>query len=121
MRGRSSRPPRRRRGLAEGGAELRMFLCPETAFADPSEVVDHPDLSIREKRAILARWAALVCAEEAALDLKWMPAGHGERVGFDEVMDALRALESGHVANRQREAANTRPADRVQKYPGTIH
>src|SRR5262249_55768743 len=57
--------------------EFEPFLCPEAAFSDPFEVVGHPELGMREKRAILARWLARICASEAALGLKWMPQADG--------------------------------------------
>src|SRR5437762_12654418 len=42
------------------------LLHPASAFAHPSEVVNDPDLTLTEKRAILASWASHACAVEAA-------------------------------------------------------
>jgi hypothetical protein len=50
-----------------------------------------PDLIINEKRAILASWASDACAVEAAPDLRAAPSGRIVR--FDEIMEALRALD----------------------------
>jgi hypothetical protein len=72
--------------------DLDDLLHPAQAFAHPSEVVNDPDLTLNEKRAILASWASDACAVESAPALRRGPPG-GRPVGFDEVMDALRALD----------------------------
>jgi hypothetical protein len=120
---RSSRPPRAR-DVGGRTSELEPFLSPEAVFSDPFDLVAHPSLTVGEKRAILARWLARICANEAALGLKWMPATSCEPVQFDEVMDALRALErddSGPGAGRRTEAANVLAQRKPQKSVGTIH
>ena len=101
--------------------EFEAFLSPEAVFADPFEVVAHPNLCIGEKRAILARWLARVCANEAAFGLKWMPPANGEPVQFDEVMDALRALEQGARDAGRESPANLSPQRKPQKSVGTLH
>jgi hypothetical protein len=61
------------------------------AFGHPSEVLNDLDLTIDEKRAILASWASDACAIEASPDLR---AGRkGSPVRFDDIMDALRMLD----------------------------
>ena len=72
--------------------DLDTVLHPGRVFARPSDVVSDPDLSLREKRAILASWASDACAIESAPALRSGPAG-GQPVTFDEVMDALMALD----------------------------
>jgi hypothetical protein len=42
--------------------ELDELLHPAQAFDHPSEVVTDPDLTLNEKRAILAAWASDACA-----------------------------------------------------------
>jgi hypothetical protein len=54
-------------------------------------VVRDADLTLNEKRAILASWASDVCAVEAAPDLRANASGHAVR--WDEIMDALRTLD----------------------------
>ena len=71
--------------------DLDCLLHPAQAFGHPAEVVADPDLTLNEKRAILASWASDACAIEAAPALRKSPAG--EPVSFDDVMDALRALD----------------------------
>jgi len=70
---------------------------PAGTFAHPAEVVRDPDLTLNEKRAILASWASDACAVEAAPALRRVPGGR--LVTFDDVMDALRLLdrEAGQI------------------------
>jgi hypothetical protein len=67
------------------------LLHPARAFAHPGDVVRDPDLSLNEKRAILASWASDACALEAAPELREIPGGR--RVRFDEIMECLRELD----------------------------
>ena len=75
---------------------LDQLLHPAQAFGHPSEVVNDPDLTLNEKRAILASWASDACAVETAPDLRRSPGGPVVR--FDEIMDALRALDAQFTA-----------------------
>lgn len=72
--------------------DLDELLHPAQAFSHPSEVVADPDLTLNEKRAILASWASDACAVESAPALRHAPGR--PPVGFDEVMDALRTLDA---------------------------
>jgi len=67
------------------------LLRPADAFSHPQRVVCDPDLSINEKRAILASWASDACAVEAMPGLRKSPAGN--MVSFDDIMDALKELD----------------------------
>jgi hypothetical protein len=53
--------------------DLDDLLHPAQAFGHPSEVVNDPDLTLNEKRAILASWASDACAVEAAPELRRSP------------------------------------------------
>lgn len=84
--------------------DLEVLLHPGRRFAHPMDVVRDPDLSLGEKRAILASWASDACAIEAAPALRCAP-GSDNPVKFDEVMDALRMLDANQqcsVEARQR-------------------
>lgn len=70
--------------------DLDQLLHPAQAFDHPSQVVDDPDLTLNEKRAILASWASDACAIEAAPELR---AGSKNPVRFDAIMEALRSLD----------------------------
>jgi hypothetical protein len=72
----------------ESKFDLDSLLHPARAFAHPSDVVRDPDLTLNEKRAILASDA---CAVEAAPELRMSMSGNVVR--WDDIMDALRTLD----------------------------
>jgi hypothetical protein len=76
------------------GFDFHRLLHPANAFSHPMDVVDDRDLTLTEKRAILASWASDACAVEAAPALR-RPEG-GSLVRFDDVMDALKELDRRH-------------------------
>jgi len=46
----------------EDSLDLDDLLHPAQAFSHPADVVNDPDLTLNEKRAILASWASDACA-----------------------------------------------------------
>lgn len=72
--------------------DLDELLHPAHAYEVPQQVVDDPDLTVNEKRAILASWASDACAIEAAPALR-RPPGASWAVSVDEVLEALRTLD----------------------------
>lgn len=74
------------------GLDLNDLLHPARAFAHPQDVVADPDLTLNEKRAILASWASDASALEAAPALRCGP-GCTRPVPIDDILDALRALD----------------------------
>jgi hypothetical protein len=76
--------------------DLNRLLHPAGAFRSPMEVVNDPDMTTQEKRAILASWASDACAVEAAPDLR-QPTSSPVR--FDDIMDALKRLD-GEAAEK---------------------
>jgi hypothetical protein len=77
---------------SENALDLDALLHPSQAFEHPLDVARDPDLTLYEKRAILASWASDACAIEAVPTLRRLPGGK-QPVHFDEVMDALRSLD----------------------------
>ena len=75
--------------------DLDTLLHPARAFAHPMDVVRDPDLTLNEKRAMLASWASDCCAVEAAPELR--VTAPGSRVAWDDIMDALRALDKEEI------------------------
>jgi len=71
--------------------DLDALLHPARAFAHPMDVVRDPNLTLNEKRAILASWASDACAVEAAPELRI--AGSVGVVRWDDIMDALGTLD----------------------------
>ena len=76
--------------------DLDRLLHPAGAFRTPMEVVNDPDMTVQEKRAILASWASDACAVEASPELR-APAPTNV-VRFDDIMEALKRLD-GEAAN----------------------
>jgi len=83
--------------------DLDELLHPAQAFEDPRQVVDDPDLTVNEKRAVLASWASDACAVEAAPALR-RPPGASRAVSVDEVLEALRTLDRQVKADAARGA-----------------
>ncbi len=72
--------------------DLDQLLHPAQAFEDPRQVVEDPDLTLNEKRAILASWASDACAVDAAPGLRHPP-GLSRVISVDDVLEALRTLD----------------------------
>jgi hypothetical protein len=72
--------------------DLDDLLHPARAFAHPRDVVIDPDLTLNEKRAILASWASDACAVEAVPSLRCAP-GSERQVSIDAILEALRDLD----------------------------
>jgi hypothetical protein len=83
------------RNTPDSDSDLDALLHPAGAFTHPMDVVRDSDLTLNEKRAILASWASDACALEAAPDLRTTPTG--STVRWDDIMDALRLLDSQSV------------------------
>src|SRR5712671_2133835 len=88
--------------------ELNSLLHPASAFDRPEDVVRDPDLTTEEKRAILSSWASDACSVESQPGAK-------HPVSFDEIVDALRSLDSEplpkwkRVIRRARSGSNENP------------
>ena len=53
--------------------DLNALLHPAQAFSHPADVVNDPDLTLNEKRAILASWASDACAVESVPECAVLP------------------------------------------------
>jgi hypothetical protein len=100
----------------DAGFDLEALLHPAQAFAHPLAVVNDADLTLNEKRAILASWASDACAVEAAPELRHPPGGRIIR--FEEVMDALRMLDQQATASMKPEPHYRRVLK--NRIPGTF-
>jgi hypothetical protein len=83
-----------RRGAArrlDGEAGFDELLHPARAFAHPWDIVEDPDLTLNEKRAILASWASDACAAESNPVLR--ESADGGTARWDDIMDALKELD----------------------------
>ncbi len=78
-------------------------VAPGDVFRHPREVLAHPALSRRDKRAILAAWASDAHAVVSAPALRRLPGSVAESVPVDAVLAALAELDAA-------EAREDRPA-----------
>jgi hypothetical protein len=74
--------------------DINYLLHPGTTFDHPKDVVGHPELSLNEKRAILASWASDAAAITSCPALR-APEGLKKPVSIDEILEALQALDGG--------------------------
>lgn len=69
------------------------LVAPGDVFRHPREVLAHPQLTLGEKRAILASWASDACALENAPGLRCLTGCRAEPVPVDAVLAALAQLD----------------------------
>ena len=98
------------------GFDINSLLHPAQAFAHPSDVVNDWDLTLSEKRAILASWASDACAVEASPTLRRTPGS--TPVSFDDIMDALRTLDRQAAERRKTVPHYRRVLERRSIAPG---
>jgi hypothetical protein len=84
--------------------DLTRLLKPATAYRSPADVVEDGDLSLAEKRAILASWASDSCAVRSKPALRH-PKGLSEPVSFDAIMSALQDLDRTHRGEARTQSA----------------
>ena len=74
--------------------DFQALLHPRTVFEHPKDVVAHPDLTLAEKRAILASWASDASAIASCPALR-APTGLKAPVSIDAILEALCDLDGG--------------------------
>ena len=95
--------------------DFQALLHPGTVFERPKDVVSHPDLTLAEKRAILASWASDASAIASCPALR-APQGLKAPVSIDAILEALCELDGGPrnppggTPKRRRGRVSTRPA-----------
>src|SRR6478672_1832417 len=94
--------------------EIDHLLHPADAFGHPSDVVEDADLTLNEKRAILAAWASDASALEAVPGLRRLPHGRSP-VPIDDIFDALRDLDRMVAARQSKIPIIRRPSERFKR------
>jgi hypothetical protein len=79
-------------GKNPANSEINVRPHQAQGFEHPDDVVRNPNLTLEEKRIVLASWASDACAVEAAPALRRVP-GTGHIVSVDEILEALRILD----------------------------
>lgn len=95
--------PAKIRWSDEDDIDFDSLLRPALAFAHPQDVVEDPDLTRDEKRAILASWASDACAVEAKPSLRKPRGGHTNL--WDDIMEALQSLDEPVLPPERRRLA----------------
>lgn len=102
---------------ADPDLDIDRLLHPSRFYDHPNDVVADRNLSPAEKRAILSSWASDACAVDSAPTLRRAP-GASIAVTFDDIMDALKALDDTdpHPPRRPlwRRSRTPRPARGLQ-------
>lgn len=83
---------------ADNVVDLNAILHPGSVYDHPRDVVGDAQLSIAEKRAILASWASDAAAVTSNPALREIP-GSRRIVTVDEVLEALAALDGDPPRN----------------------
>lgn len=74
--------------------DINALLHPAAVYGHPREVLADGTLTVGEKRAILASWASDAAAVSSCPALR-APAGVSAPISIDEILEALRSLDSG--------------------------
>ena len=90
--------------MTDSDFDLDQMLHPAAVFSHPRDVLNDPDLSVPEKRAILSSWASDACAVDSMPGLR-RPPGGSLAVTFDDIVDALRRLDDDPTRPRPGGAA----------------
>jgi hypothetical protein len=85
---------------------LATLFRPSAAYDRPSDVLADPDLTLYEKRSVLASWASDFWAMDSEPSLR-APAGLARPATIDEIMACLRKLDKelqGRCTRLERDA-----------------
>lgn len=80
-----------------GDDDLDRLLTPSRHYSHPQDVLADANVSMQEKRAILASWVSDACSVPSKPSLRQLP-GVATPVAFDDIMEALRSLDYGPSA-----------------------
>ena len=92
----------------EDSFDLDDLLHPAQAFSHPSDVVNDPDLTLNEKRAILASWASDACAVESVPALRRAPVARRQAGRIRRCHG--RTSRAGRPCDRNQQSLPPRPA-----------
>jgi hypothetical protein len=74
--------------------DLNAILHPGSVYDHPRDVLADEELTVAEKRSILASWASDAAAVTSCPSLRTIP-GQRQPVSIDEILEALSGLDNG--------------------------
>jgi hypothetical protein len=89
-------------------------------FYHPRDVLAASNVSDDEKRAILASWASDAFALEGAASLRLYP-GTDNAVPYDDIIEALKALDSSHERSVGLDASSFRDGHKTNLHRPQMH
>ena len=84
----------RGRAIDDNVYDLNAILHPGSVYDHPRDVLADEDLTLAEKRSILASWASDAAAVTSCPSLRAMP-GQRQPVSIDDILEALSELDNG--------------------------
>ncbi|MBB3353807.1 hypothetical protein HJB79_13775 [Rhizobium lentis] len=90
------------------------LLHPAKHFSHPRDVLTAADIGNDEKRAILASWASDIFAIESVPALRLYP-GTEKAVSYDEILEALKALDKGDRPSGKQDTSAPLSAHRTRR------
>ena len=84
----------RGRAIDDNLYDLNAILHPGSVYDQPRDVLADDDLTLAEKRSILASWASDAAAVTSCPSLRAIP-GQRQPVSIDDILEALSELDNG--------------------------
>jgi hypothetical protein len=84
----------RGRAIEDNVYDLNAILHPGSVYEDPRDVLADEELTVAEKRSILASWASDAAAVTSRPLLRAIP-GRRKPVSIDDILEALSELDNG--------------------------
>jgi hypothetical protein len=84
----------RGRAIDDNVYDLNAILHPGSVYDQPRDVLADDDLTLAEKRSILASWASDAAAVTSCPSLRAIP-GQRQPVSIDDILEALSELDNG--------------------------
>src|SRR6185312_1525253 len=84
----------RGRAIDDNVYDLNAILHPGSVYDHPRDVLADEDLTLAEKRSILASWASDAAAVTSYPSLRAMP-GQRQPVSIDDILEALSEVDKG--------------------------
>jgi hypothetical protein len=84
----------RGRAIYDNVYDLNAILHPGSVYDHPRDVLADEELTLAEKRSILASWASDAAAVTSCPSLRAIP-GQRQPVSIDDILEALSELDNG--------------------------